>query len=298
MTTPQPHQHNPIADPGHQQASSQEPSGDQDIDTAGTEANPLSDAPFTRFLLAELDREVERSRRALEHIPAEHGEWKPHERSMAFGPLSYMVATIPSWIAMIVRKDELDIAPADGSSTMRQEIPPTSFALLRVLDAAAADARTALSGTTDDHLHTGWRLKARGEVVQDASRLQMIQDAFNHWSHHRGQMVRRAYAESMARTWDAVNRLKTLGVSDEDRSYLLPNAVSIRFTESGDLLHLHHKLKMRLCYNAQEEIWRASRDEAMQISEVNRRIGRYLLPPCTLRSMAEKGPICPEGDRY
>ena len=110
--------------------------------------------------------------------------------------------------------------------------------------------------------------------------------------------VRRAYDESMARTWEAINRLKGLGVSDEDRAYLLPNAVALRFTESADLLHLHHKLKMRLCYNSQEEIWRASQDEALQISEVNRRIGRYLLPPCTLRAMAEKGPICPEGDRY
>lgn len=110
--------------------------------------------------------------------------------------------------------------------------------------------------------------------------------------------VRRAYDESMARSWDAVRRLRALGVSDEDRAYLLPNAVSLRFTESADLLHLHHKLKMRLCYNAQEEIWRASRDEAMQISEVNRRIGRYLLPPCTLRKMAGESPICPEGDRY
>ncbi len=110
--------------------------------------------------------------------------------------------------------------------------------------------------------------------------------------------VRRAYDESMARTWEAINRLKALGVSDEDRSYLLPNAVALRFTESADLLHLHHKLKMRLCYNSQEEIWRASQDEALQVAEVNRRIGRYLLPPCTLRAMAEKGPICPEGDRY
>ncbi len=110
--------------------------------------------------------------------------------------------------------------------------------------------------------------------------------------------VRQAYDESMARTWDAIRRLRALGVSDEDRAYLLPNAVSIRFTESADLLHLHHKLKMRLCYNAQEEIWRASRDEAMQIGEVNRRIGRYLLPPCTLRKMAGAAPICPEGDRF
>jgi thymidylate synthase ThyX len=110
--------------------------------------------------------------------------------------------------------------------------------------------------------------------------------------------VGRAYDESMARSWDAIRRLRALGVSDEDRAYLLPNAVTLRFTESADLLHLHHKLKMRLCYNAQEEIWRASRDEALQIGEVNRRIGRYLLPPCTLRKLAHETPICPEGDRY
>jgi len=177
------------AESDDQPTSPTSPSSDQDIDTAGTEANPLSEASFTRFLLAELDREVERSKRALQHIPADSGDWKPHERSMAFGALSYMVATIPSWIAMIVRKDEHDIAPADGSGTMRQDVAPTSFALLRALDAAAADARVALSGTTDDHLRTGWRLKARGEVVQEASRLQTIQDALNHWSHHRGQMT-------------------------------------------------------------------------------------------------------------
>jgi uncharacterized damage-inducible protein DinB len=176
-----------MADPGHQLAGAPA-TGDQDIDTAGTEANPLREDTLTRFLLAELDREVDRSRRALEHIPQDHGDWKPHDRSMAFGPLSYMVATIPSWIAMIVRNNELDVAPTDGS-TMRQEMPPTSFALLRALDAAAADARVALSGTTDDHLNTAWCLKARGEVVQEASRLQMIQDTFNHWAHHRGQMT-------------------------------------------------------------------------------------------------------------
>jgi thymidylate synthase ThyX len=112
------------------------------------------------------------------------------------------------------------------------------------------------------------------------------------------EQARRAYDRSMERTWEALARLRALGVSDEDRAYLLPNAVTIRFTESADLLHLHHKLKMRLCYNAQEEIWRASRDEALQIAEVNRRIGRFLLPPCTLRKMSKEAPICPEGDRY
>ncbi len=82
------------------------------------------------------------------------------------------------------------------------------------------------------------------------------------------------------------------------RHTCFPNAVAIRFTESADLLNLHHKFAMRLCYNAQEEIWRASLDEALQIREVNPRIGPWLLPPCTLRHHAGVRPVCPEGERF
>jgi flavin-dependent thymidylate synthase len=108
----------------------------------------------------------------------------------------------------------------------------------------------------------------------------------------------RVYDDAMARTWEAIGKLRALGVADDWLAYLLPNGVTIRFTESADLLHLHHKLKSRLCYLAQEEIWAASVDEARQIREINPIIGRYLLPPCGLRLMAEERPLCPEGDRF
>jgi hypothetical protein len=55
---------------------------------------------------------------------------------------------------------------------------------------------------------------------------------------------------------------------------------------------------MRLCYNAQEEIFNASRDEARQITAVNPTIGRYLGAPCALRYAAGARPFCSEGDRY
>ena len=106
------------------------------------------------------------------------------------------------------------------------------------------------------------------------------------------------YRKTMVKTWEAINALRSRGVADEYAAYLLPNAVALRFTESADLLNLHHKFAMRLCYNAQEEIWRASLDEALQIREVNPRIGPWLLPPCTLRHLAEVRPVCPEGDRF
>ncbi|MBX3729011.1 MAG: FAD-dependent thymidylate synthase [Candidatus Sumerlaeia bacterium] len=110
--------------------------------------------------------------------------------------------------------------------------------------------------------------------------------------------ARALFDETMARTWETLAQLRRLGVAPEWRSYLLPNAVSVRFTESSDLLNLRHKHQMRLCYNAQEEIWRASLDEALQVRERHPMLGRYLLPPCTLRAMAKARPICPEGPRY
>lgn len=110
--------------------------------------------------------------------------------------------------------------------------------------------------------------------------------------------ARAVYVDTMTRSWEAMRELRALGVREEFVQYLLPNAVSVRMTESGDLLNLRHKYAMRLCYNAQEEIWRASVDEVRQIMKVNPLIGKYLLPPCTLRKLAGSRPICPEGARF
>ncbi|HYJ88076.1 MAG TPA: DinB family protein [Pyrinomonadaceae bacterium] len=143
---------------------------------------------LTEYLLAEFNSEVDRSRRALEQVPEGKYDWKPHEKSMVFGYLANMVATIPSWIAMTITKDELDIAPADGSK-MEQKRLDTSAELLQALDKTASDARAAFAETTDEHLMTSWRLLARGHVVMELPRYRMIQDTINHWSHHRGQMT-------------------------------------------------------------------------------------------------------------
>lgn len=143
---------------------------------------------LTEFLSAELDREVERSRRALKEAPEGKYDWKPHEKSMIFGYLVNMVATIPMWISMQINQDDLDIAPAEGEGMERKKLE-TSAELIEALDKAAAGAREAFAKTTDEHLKTNWQLKAHGNVVLEAPRYEMIQDTFLHWAHHRGQMT-------------------------------------------------------------------------------------------------------------
>ena len=166
---------------------------------------------LNEFLLAELNREVDRSRRALEQVPEGKYDWKPHEKSMIFGYLADMVATIPSWIALQVTKNDLDVAPVDGS-TMKREPNKTSAALVQALDKTAADARAALEKTTDEHLNKPWQLKARGNVVQEGPRYAMIQDTINHWAHHRGQMT--VYLRLMGAKVPAI-----YGPSADDRSF-------------------------------------------------------------------------------
>lgn len=102
----------------------------------------------------------------------------------------------------------------------------------------------------------------------------------------------------VGRAWKTMEQLLDAGVSEEMALYLLPNAFPIRFHESGDLLHLHHKWVHRLCYTAQEEIWRCSKEEVMQVANVHPQLVRHIRPPCTLRMQAKITPFCPEGPRY
>ena len=102
----------------------------------------------------------------------------------------------------------------------------------------------------------------------------------------------------MALIWTAIDQLLNAGVPEAHALYLLPNAFPIRFEESGDLLHFHHKWVQRLCYTAQEEIWKACKDEVFQVTSQFPDIGKYLQAPCWPRSRAGLKPYCPEGDRF
>ena len=140
------------------------------------------------LLLDALEREAKRSRRALEEMPEGKADWKPHDKSMQFGYLAELVATIPAWVAYQLNQDSLDIAPADGSKFPRTP-KVTRADYLKGLDDSVAQAREAFKKASDTHLESSWQLKARGNVVQEGPRHVMIAETLSHWSHHRGQMT-------------------------------------------------------------------------------------------------------------
>ncbi len=111
---------------------------------------------MTDLFLAQLEAEAGRTRRALERTPEGHDDWKPHEKSMPLGRLAMLVARMPSWVAMIINRDELDLSPPGGSNVSQRPLR-TRAELVQALDEGMAEARTALSGTTEEHLLKPWR---------------------------------------------------------------------------------------------------------------------------------------------
>ena len=80
--------------------------------------------------------------------------------------------------------------------------------------------------------------------------------------------------------------------------YALPNAHEIELVERNDFTSFHHKAQMRLCYNAQEEIFDIVYDQVKQLRAMNIAGAEELLPPCATRSKMKIRPTCPEGDHF
>jgi thymidylate synthase ThyX len=110
--------------------------------------------------------------------------------------------------------------------------------------------------------------------------------------------ILKRYTEMMNYIWSGIELLRKTGVNSEKYFYLLPNAYPVRLFETGSLLNYHHKYKLRLCFAAQEEIWKNSIEEIKQIKKIHPNIGKYLLPPCSIRKSAGIIPYCSEGKRY
>ena len=88
----------------------------------------------TEVFLAQLDAEAARTRKALERVPEGKDDWTPHPKSMPFGRLAGLVASMPSWITLIIDQDELNLTPPPGSGQYQQ---PSTDKLVEILERSA-----------------------------------------------------------------------------------------------------------------------------------------------------------------
>lgn len=134
--------------------------------------------------LDELELEADATRRALERVPEEYLDWRPHPVSLSLGQLAMHVATLPGALAGVAKLTTFDAGheiprPAAGSTDE----------LLEALERSLDQARDTLSAMDEGTLAASWRLMDGPVEVLAIPRRNFIRSIlFNHWYHHRGQL--------------------------------------------------------------------------------------------------------------
>jgi uncharacterized damage-inducible protein DinB len=140
-------------------------------------------------LLPEFDQEMQNTRKTLERLPDENWGWKPHAKSGTAGWMAGHIASMPGWIGMTIKTDELDYAPVNGPAYEPPKLENRKQ-LLAEFDKNVAEARASLANVSDADMMKGWKLLAGGQEIFTMPRIACIRTmVLNHIIHHRAQLT-------------------------------------------------------------------------------------------------------------
>ena len=134
---------------------------------------------------AELEHEGSNTRKMLERVPAEHFNWKPHEKSYSLGILATHIAELPTWVGYTLEADELDFA------TMNYKAPAVSSSsdLMKLFEENLAEAKEDLNDVPDETFMKNWALRNGGQIYFTMPKIAVLRNmVFNHIVHHRAQL--------------------------------------------------------------------------------------------------------------
>ena len=135
-------------------------------------------------LLKELEKEARTTRKMLERVPTAYFDWQPHQKSMSVQRLATHIAELPGWVTMAVTTDGLDFA----SSPYQPETINNTAELLDYFDRSLADGRGHLIAVTEETLAEPWTLRNGEEVLQVATKGEIVRMAYCQIVHHRAQL--------------------------------------------------------------------------------------------------------------
>jgi len=144
--------------------------------------------PIAELLLPEFDSEIQITRKVLERVPDDRGEWQPHPKAFKMAHLAQLVAMLPDWVVKVLEQTELDLAPKDKPRGSGYTVQKTAD-LLAMFDKNAKAGRATLAKATDADFQVPWTLKVAGNGVVTQPRYMILrQMVLNHIVHHRAQL--------------------------------------------------------------------------------------------------------------
>ncbi|MBP9852204.1 MAG: damage-inducible protein DinB [Candidatus Pacebacteria bacterium] len=138
---------------------------------------------IAQLFLKEFIAEEKSTRKCLERIPTDIGDWKPHQKSMRMDYLALLVADIPKWIAAMLEVGEINFATWDQYTTHNLGD------VVKIFDENMAAAKKALENADDETLASKtFFLKSGDNILMQDPMIESLSSTLNHWVHHRGQL--------------------------------------------------------------------------------------------------------------
>lgn len=143
---------------------------------------------LTELLVAEFDKEIDKTRTMMARLTDELFDWRPHPKSRTTRELAGHIADVPGWIDQIAERTYVDLAPPDGPAYTPWTAPSRADALER-LERNYRVGRNAMQGLSERQWFQPWSLLQAGRVVFTKSRYEVVrEDVVNHLVHHRAQL--------------------------------------------------------------------------------------------------------------
>ena len=134
-------------------------------------------------LREDFDEEMPPTRKMIERVPSDRGEWRPHPKSFPMGHLAQLVSGMPGWITNQATARMLDLMKYPGYSF------ETTDTLLAAFDRNVSEARAALLSLDDAKLDETWSLTMGERTVMSNPRGVARRQTLRHLVHHRAQMT-------------------------------------------------------------------------------------------------------------
>jgi uncharacterized damage-inducible protein DinB len=132
---------------------------------------------------ADFEEEMPSTRKVIERVPGDRGEWRPHPKSFPIGHLAQLVSWMPGWITNMATEPKLDL-----KTTPRYSFESTDT-LLQGFDRNVREARAALLALGEARLDDTWSLVAGDKTVMSTPVGASVRQTLRHLVHHRAQLT-------------------------------------------------------------------------------------------------------------
>ena len=144
-----------------------------------------ADTSPAELLYPDLEQELASTRKMIALVPDGNDDFKPHQKSMALGPLATHLAELPTFAMTMLTTSELDWA----TTKWETKVITKTADRLEMFDRLSKEMSSGIAGADWGALDEKWTMRAGDQVYLSGQKAKLLRSfGLSHMAHHRAQL--------------------------------------------------------------------------------------------------------------